>query len=192
MRRAWISGLVMLWLLTTGSSCETTGQANGLTIESADGGVVIMLVVVAGYCLLDTERCGGGEPTPLQKVQATFESGVQRYQQGDPTGLQWVCLSAHQGYAKAQYFYGAHLFRRDSAHPSESIAWLERAGAQGHTAANFLLRQIGGQAGFDGAGPVSVPTAVAPPALVSCVTGQRVLEAGGGAGEASASEPPLS
>ena len=91
MRRAWISGLVMLWLLTTGSSCETTGQANSLTIQSADGGVVIMLVLVAGYCLLDTERCGGGEPTPLQNVQATFENGVRRYRDGDPTGLQWVC-----------------------------------------------------------------------------------------------------
>ncbi len=187
MRRAWISGLVMLWLLTTGSSCETTGQTNSLRIESADGGVVIMLVVVAGYCLLKPERCGGGEPTPLQKVQATFEDGVRRYQQGDPAGLQWVCLSAHQGYAKAQYFYGAHLFRRDSAHPSESIAWLERAGAQGHTAANFLLRQIGGRADTDEAGPGPVPAAVAPPALVSCVADQRVLEA-----DASTSEPPLS
>jgi hypothetical protein len=186
MRRAWISGLVMLWLLTTGSSCETTGQANSLTIQSADGGVVIMLVLVAGYCLLDTERCGGGEPTPLQNVQATFENGVRRYRDGDPTGLQWVCLAAHQGYAKAQYFYGAHLFRRDSAHPSESIAWLERAGAQGHAAANFLLRQIGGRAHMGGAGPAPVPAAVAPPALVSCVADQRVLQAGG------ISEPPLS
>ncbi len=188
MRRAWISGLVMLWLLTTGSSCETTGQANSLRIESADGGVVIMLVLVAGYCLLDTERCGGGEPTPIQKVQTTFEDGVRRYQEGDPTGLQWVCLSAHQGYAKAQYFYGAHLFKRDPDHPSESIAWLGRAGAQGHTAANYLLRQIGGQTGFDGARPGPVPAAVAPPALVSCVADQRVLRAGG----TDTSERPLS
>jgi hypothetical protein len=190
MRRAWISGLVMLWLLTTGSSCETTGQANSLRIESADGGVIIMLVLVAGYCLLDVERCGGGEPTPLQKVQATFENGVRRYQEGDPRGLQWICLSAHQGYAKAQYFYGTHLFKRDPDHPSESIAWLARAGAQGHTAANFVLRQIGGRSNIGGAGPVSVPTAVAPPALVSCVADRRVLRAGGAG--ASASEPPLS
>lgn len=122
---------------------------------------------------------------PFDQVQMTFESGVDLIKKGDSTGLDWICLAGHQGYAKAQYYYGVHLFRHDPTNSAESLAWLKRAAAQDHKAARHMLVQMTYWTRESSDGPALRPLAVAPPALRACVTGPatappvHVLEAMG-------------
>lgn len=172
MRRSLAFGLLAIWMLTTGASCQTTVQGGNFRAEgsgaAAGVGVALFLVSGAIICLSDTEDCFLDEDevraraAAAAQVRATFTAALRRYREGDPTGLEGICLAAHQGYANAQYFYGVHLFKRDPARTAEGVAWLRRAAAQGHRAADILLRQVTGPAGPIGAEPA--PAAVAPPA----------------------------
>ena len=112
----------------------------------------------------------------------TYQSGVDKLANGDPSGLEMICLAGLQGYAKAQYHYGVYLFRQHPARYDESLAWLKRAAAQDHKAARHLLSQLTGWTQQASAGPVVRPLPVPPPALRACVSDPApdyVLEAAG-------------
>ena len=157
MSRSLACGLVFIWLLASGSSCETTADAGSLTVQSRNGGVAILVGVFVAYCLVDPAACGGGPPTRDERQQAAFTKGLSQYEAGDPTGLKQICLLAHAGMPQAQYAYGVHLFRASPQHPARSVPWLARATAQGNKAAAFLLRQIAGPASFKRPVPASRP-----------------------------------
>jgi len=134
--------VAFMWLLTTGSSCQTTTGSNGMIVQSQNGATIAMVLVFAAYCLLDQEACGGGEPSLEQQLDAKFEENVRLFKSGDSAGLQGICSLAHSGYPKAQYFYGVHLFKSSPPNITASVVWLERASAQGHKVAGFVLDQL--------------------------------------------------
>jgi TPR repeat protein len=189
--RRLVFALLGVWFLTTGSTCQSTLQSSSFRAQG-NGAAAVVLVVLVGAgvaCLADPEGCGGREPTPFDQVRMTFESGVDRLEKGDSSGLQLICLAGLQGYAKAQYFYGVHLFRQDPAHPAQSLAWLRRAAAQDHKAARFVVAQTTGRSNEPSTGPNLEPLPVPPPALRACTMGARpgrpvhLLEATGETGE---------
>lgn len=184
MRRCFIFGLLCIWIATTGSSCQTTVTGSNFQAQGEGAGVVVVVLVAAGVaCLTSEYGCRAVPPGPFHQVQATFESGVEQIENGNPAGLDLVCLAAHRGYAKAQYYYGVYLFRQNPTNSVESRAWLKRAAAQDHKAARFMLAQMTDWRRAAGDGPALRPLPVSPPALRACVErpGARppVLEAMG-------------
>ncbi len=167
MRQRFILAFIALWFLTTGSSCQTSFQSSNFSAQG-QGLAVVAVVLVAGgiFCLAD-ERCGAGAPTPRERLEADFQAGRRSFEAGDRAGLARICVAAQQGSARAQYYYGAYLLRRDGAFTPESLIWLERAAAQGHKAAAFVLYQAGGTPART-VRPLAVPRAVPPPALRAC------------------------
>ena len=133
--------------------------------------ILVVLVAAGVACLASENGCQGREPAPFDQVQTTFESGVDLIKKGNSAGLDWICLAGHQGYAKAQYYYGVHLFRHDPTNSVESLAWLKRAAAQDHKAARYMLVQMTDWTRGAWNAPAPRPLAVAPPALRACVTG---------------------
>lgn len=170
-RRSFIFALLCLWIMTTGSTCQSTFQGSTFQAQGQGAGVILVVLVGAGVaCLANLDDCGGREPTPLERVHKTFESGLALLDRGDPSGLDLICLAGLQGDPQAQYFYGVHLLRRDPAHVAESLAWLRRAAAQDHKAARYVLVQMADRRRGASTGPLRQPLAVAPPALQACVT----------------------
>lgn len=189
-RRSYVFVLLCLWILTTGSTCQSTVQGGSLQVQGNNGGAVLVVLVAVGVaCLANPEACGGREPTPLDKVRMTFESGLDLLDRGDPAGLDRICIAGFQGDARAQYFYGIYLLRQGPTERAASLAWLKRAAAQDHKAARYVLAQLTGRAAAPGPGPVRRPQAVPPPALHACLTGPRpgraapTLEAARGAAD---------
>ncbi len=172
LRRSFILALLCIWILTTGSTCQSTVTGSSFQAQGEGAGVILVVLVAAGVaCLASEYGCQGREPTPFDQVQGTFESGVDLIKTGNSAGLDWICLAGHQGYARAQYYYGVHLFRQDPTNSVESLAWLKRAAAQDHKAARHLLVQMTDWTRAASDGPALGPLAVAPPALRACVTG---------------------
>jgi hypothetical protein len=171
LRRTFIFALLCIWILTTGSTCQSTVTGSSFQARGEGAAVILVVLVAAGVaCLASENGCQGREPTPFDQVQTTFESGVDLIKQGNSTGLDWICLAGHQGYAKAQYYYGVHLFRRDPTNSVESLAWLKRAAGQDHKAARHMLVQMTDWTSGAWDVPAPRPLAVAPPALRACVT----------------------
>lgn len=184
MRRYFILALLGIWIATTGSSCQSTASGGSFRAQGEGAGVILVVLVAAGVsCLANDFKCGSPEPGPFHEVYETFETGVAQVEAGDPAGLDLICLAAHQGYAKAQYYYGVHLFRQNPTNAGESLAWLERAAAQDHKAARYMLAQMSDWRPAAQDAPASRPLAVSPPALRACVErpGPRpaILEARG-------------
>ncbi len=149
MPRTLIFGLLTIWILTPGSSCQTnvnSGSGSFHASGTAAGvGVAVFLVGGGIYCIANTEECFPDEEAlqaqavAYAEAQSTFAAGLRRQREGDPTGIEWICQSAHKGYAAAQYFYGVHLYRLGPERRSESEAWLRRAAAQRHSEAVYGL-----------------------------------------------------
>jgi hypothetical protein len=143
MRRGFIFGLLCIWIATTGSTCQSSFTSGSFQAQGEGAGVVLVVLVAAGVsCLASEYGCRARPPGPFDQVQETFESGVAQIENGTPAGMDLVCLAAHQGYAKAQYYYGVHLFRQDPTNSVESLAWLKRAAAQDNKAARFMVAQM--------------------------------------------------
>ena len=182
MQRTLLFGLLTIWILTTGSSCQTNVNSGSGSFQAsgaaAGASVVVFLVGASIYCIAYTEECFPDEEAlqaraaAYAEAQATFAAGLRRKGEGDPTGIEWICQSAHKGYAAAQYFYGVHLYRLGPERRIESEAWLRRATAQGHTAADLMLRQVAGGARPPANHNGSAPGAVEPPTFATCDDGQ--------------------
>ena len=171
MRRSVVYALLFVWFATTGSSCQTTATGSNFQAQGEGAGVILVVLVAVGVaCLTSENPCDPYEPGPFDQVQSTFETGLKMIEAGDPAGLDWVCLAARQGYAKAQYYYGVHLFRRDPSNATESLAWLSQAAAQDHKAARYMLVRMSDWREGATAAPVARPLPVSPPALRACVT----------------------
>jgi len=171
LRRSFIFALLCIWIATTGSTCQSTATGGSFQAQGQGAGVILVVLVAVGIaCLANENGCQAREPTPFDQVQMTFESGVDMIEQGDSAGLDWICLAGLQGYAKAQYYYGVHLFRHDPANSVESLAWLKRAAAQDHKAARHMLVQMTDWTSDRWDARALRPLAVPPPALRACVT----------------------
>ncbi len=172
MRHSFFLALAWLWILTTGSTCQSSVESSHFQAQGNGAAVVLVVLVGAGVaCLADLDDCGGREPTAVDRAQMTFEAGLARLKRGDSSGLDWICLAGLQGNARAQYYYGVHLLREGPENRAASLAWLKRAAAQDHKAAGYVLRQMTDWTDGASAGPAGQPPAVAPPALRACVTG---------------------
>ena len=157
MRRWILPGTLLIWLTLGGSSCQTTfnGGGGSVSASGAAAGVTIAALGVVGglYCLSDIEWCFPDEEALRQRAakraeaQAAFVVGLRRFRTGDPNGLRWICRSAYQGFADAQYLYGSYLAAHDASRREEARAWLRQAAAQGHAEAQIVLRQKFGEAG---------------------------------------------
>ncbi len=193
MGRASILALLAVWFLTTGSSCSGSTSNGRTTIVATDYAVAatvgVYLIGVGIYCIANTEECFPDEEAlqaqadAFESARATFTAGLRRHQKGDPTGLEWICLSAHQGYARAQHFYGAYLYKQGPEHEAESVDWLWRAAAQGHPEADMMLRQVAGVSAPVTARVNHSQPAVAPPSIRACASDENIerhayLEAG--------------
>jgi TPR repeat protein len=140
--------------LTTGSSCSVNVNNGRTTIVATDyaaaAGAAVMLVGIGIYCIVETEECFPDEEAlqaqadAFERARATYAAGLRHHQKGDPKGLEWICLSAHQGYARAQYSYGVYLYRQGPEYEAEAVEWLWQAAAQGHQQADIMLRQVAG------------------------------------------------
>ena len=154
MRSLKIFGMLAIWILITASSCQARFGNGGNTVSGTDAaagvGIGLYLVGTTIYCIANTEECFPDEEALQAKAEAyaqaqdIYTTGLRRHMRGDPQGLEWICVSAHQGYPNAQYFYGAHLYRRGAELEAEAVGWLQRAAAQGHREADMMLRQVGG------------------------------------------------
>ena len=174
MLRLWLLGLLLVWVLTTASSCQIS-VSNGSGTAAASGaaagiGIALYLVGGAVLCVVQTEVCFPDEEALQARyetyvdAQARFTRGLRLYQAQDPEGLALICQSAHDGYSIAQYFYGSHLLRREPQRCAEAIAWLQRAEAQGHRMADLVLRWEAGCSGLslNGSAPKSQALAYPP------------------------------
>jgi TPR repeat protein len=180
--RASLFALLAIWFLTTGSSCS--GSVNNgrgtfvATDYAAAVSVGVFLVGVGIYCIAYTEECFPDEEAlqaqadAYERARATYIAGLRRHQNGDPTGLEWICLSAHQGYARAQYFYGTYLYQQGPEHEVESVEWLWRAAAQGHPEADMMLRQVAGVVAPVEANVNHAQTGLAPPSIRACASNE--------------------
>ena len=186
MGRTSLFALLAIWFLTTGSSCSGSVNNGQTTFVATDYAAAIsagvFIVGVSIYCIVNTEECFPDEEAlqaqadAYERARATYTAGLRRHQNGDPTGLEWICLSAHQGYARAQYFYGAYLYNQGPEHEPESIDWLWRAAAQGHPEADMMLRQVAGVVA-----PVEVnfnhaQSGIAPPSIHACASNETATD----------------
>jgi len=171
-RRKAILAAFGIWILTTGSTCQSTIQGSQFQAQGEGAAVILVVLVAAGIsCLAYPDGCGEREPLPMDPVYRTYEDGVERLNDGDSSGLELVCVAGHQGYAKAQYHYAVHLFRQEPPRYEASVAWLKRAAAQDHKAARHMLSQLVNWSQSRSSGPVLRPLAVSPPALRACAIG---------------------
>ncbi len=148
--RLRLLGLLLVWLLTTASSCHISGSGGSGTIAAsgAAAGISIALYLGGGVvlCIVQTEVCFPDEEALQARyetyvlAQARFTRGFRLYQAQNPEGLALICQSAHDGYSIAQYFYGSHILKHEPQSRAEAIAWLQRAEAQGHRMADIVLR----------------------------------------------------
>lgn len=178
MGRTALFALLAMWFLTTGSSCQTTVNSGRTTIVASDAaaaaGIGVSLVGIGIYCIAYTEECFPDEDAlraqaeAYERARATFTAGLRRYRDGDPRGLEWICRSAHQGYARAQYFYGSYLYRQGPEQRSESVMWLSQAAAQGLPEAGVMLRQVAGEVAPSGPSADGAPEMVGPPSVRAC------------------------
>ena len=176
--RTSILALLAIWLLTTGSSCSATVNSGRTTIAASDAaaaaGIGVTLVGIGIYCMVNTEECFPDEEAlqaqadAYERARATYTAGLRRHRNGDPAGLEWICQSAHQGYARAQFFYGSHLYRQGPQYEDESVGWLWRAAAQGHAEAGMMLRQLTGLTPPVGSRPSNGTATEAPPVIGGC------------------------
>ena len=193
MGRTSLFALLAIWFLTTGSSCSGSVNNGRGTFVATDAAaavsVGVFLVGVGIYCIAYTEECFPDEEAlqaqadAYERARATYTAGLRRHQNGDPTGLEWICLSAHQGYARAQYFYGTYLYQQGPEHEAESVGWLWRAAAQGHPEADMMLRHVAGVSAPVTARVNHSQPAVAPPSIRACASDENIerhayLEAG--------------
>ncbi len=186
MGRASIFALIAVWLLTTGSSCSFSSNNGQTTIVATDyaaaAGAAVMLVGIGIYCIVNTEECFPDEEAlqaqadAFERARATYTAGLRRHQKGDPKGLEWICLSAHQGYARAQYSYGVYLYRQGPEYEAEAVEWLWQAAAQGHQQADIMLRQVAGVTPASTNGRYSAEPARALPPIRACASTQSPAE----------------
>ncbi|MDX1575078.1 MAG: hypothetical protein R3285_02720 [Kiloniellales bacterium] len=186
MGRAAIVALLAVWLLTTGSSCSVNVNNGRTTIVASDyaavAGAGVMLVGIGIYCIVETEECFPDEEAlqaqadAFERARATYTAGLRRHQKGDPKGLEWICLSAHQGYARAQFFYGVYLYRQGPDREAEAVEWLWQAAAQGHQQADIMLRQVAGVSPPATHVRYSAEPAKAPPPIRECASTQSPAE----------------
>jgi hypothetical protein len=168
--------VLAVWFVTTASSCQTTFGTGGGTVHATDAaaaaGIAVVLVGAGIYCLVDLEDCFLDEEALRAKAaahaqaQAAFVAGLRQHQAGDPKGLERICLSAHRGYANAQYFYGVRLVRKGNS--AGGATWLRRAAVQGHREADILLRQMGGSVGPNATAPAETPAKLDAPTFMAC------------------------
>ncbi len=187
MGRATILALLTVWVLTTGSSCSATFNSSGGTVSgtNAAAGVGIGLFLVGGavYCMVETEDCFpdqealAAQAEAYDEAQAIYTAGLRQYMGGDRAGLELICLSARQGYPKAQYFFGARLYQAGGARQAEGVDWLRLAAAQGQREAQMMLRQVALPVAADanGANSTSNPESGAVPSCVQDETDGPVL-----------------
>ncbi len=186
MGRASIFALVAVWLLTTGSSCSFSSSNGQTTIVATDYaaaiGAGVMLVGIGIYCIVETEECFPDEEAlqaqadAFERARATYTAGLRRHQKGDPKGLEWICLSAHQGYARAQYSYGVYLYRQGPVYETEAVEWLWQAAAQGHQQADIMLRQVAGVTPASTNGRYAAEPAKALPSIQACASTESPAE----------------
>jgi hypothetical protein len=122
--------------------------------------------------LFPDEEALQAQADAFERARATYIAGLRRHQNGDPVGLEWICLSAHQGYARAQYFYGTYLYQQGPEHEAESVGWLWRAAAQGHPEADMMLRQVAGVTAPVEASANHAQIAVVPPSIRACASNE--------------------
>jgi TPR repeat protein len=172
-RHRLIFPLLAVWILTGASSCQTTVNSGNVHFQgsgyAAAAGIGVMLVGAGIYCLMNQEECFPDEELLAAQAaedvqaQASFTAGLRRHRAGDPVGLEWICLAAHQGYANAQYYYGVQLLRQDEITGEEAVIWIRRAAAQGHREAEILSRRLPHMNGA-----VPSPAVAVPPSLKAC------------------------
>ena len=178
MGRWSLLALLAIWFLTTGSSCSGSVNSGRTTVVATDWAagatVALYLVGISIYCIANTEECFPDEEAlqaqadAFERARATYTAGLRRHREGDPVGLEWICLSAHQGYARAQYYYGSYLYRQGPAHRKESVQWLWQAAAQGHPEADLMLRQVAGLTARVPPRTASAEKKVPPPSVLVC------------------------
>jgi hypothetical protein len=183
--RHLVLALIAVWFLTTGSSCQGTVNNGHTTISGTDAavgvGVGVYLVGIGIYCIAYTDECFPDEEAlqaqadAYERAQATFTAGLRRHRNGDPVGLEWICLSAHQGYAPAQYYYGAYLYRQGPEHRADAVDWLWRAAVQGQPEAGLMLRQVAGLVAPVEPRNVLAHAPPAPPPIHTCATDPSTL-----------------
>ena len=178
--RLSLFALLAVWVLTTGSSCQGTVNNGRSTIVASDGaalvGIGVTLVGIGIYCIAYTEECFPDEEAlqaqadAYERARATFTAGLRRHREGDPVGLEWICLSAYQGYAQAQYYYGAYLYRQGPERRADAVEWLWQAAAQGLPEANLMLRQVAGVAAPVEPRPSGAEPPRPPPPITACAS----------------------
>lgn len=179
--------LLAIWLLTTGSSCSGSTSGGRTTIVATDwaavAGVGFYLVGIGIYCIVNTEECFPDEEAlqaqfdAYERAGATYTAGLRRHREGDPVGLEWICLAAHQGFARAQYYYGSYLYRQGPAHREESIEWLWQAAAQGHREADMMLRQVAGLTARVDSNANGSKQSLPPPSILVCAKDETLTQA---------------
>ena len=151
MRRIFTPFLVILWLLLTASSCQTSSSNGGGTVYASNGaavaGVAVFLILGFASCMGDWEGCFPDEEALAaahaknEAARAAFTAGLHAYRLGDPAAIIWICGSAKQGFANAQYFYATHLLRMETDHKAEAFYWLTLAAEQSHSQADLMLQR---------------------------------------------------
>ena len=185
MARHSLLALFAVWFLTTGSSCQGTIDNGHTTISGSDAavgiGVGVYLVGIGIYCIAYTDECFPDEEVlqaqadAYERARATFTAGLRRHRVGDPVGLEWICLSAHQGYAPAQYYYGAYLYRQGPAHHADAVDWLWRAAVQGQPEADLMLRQLAGVVAPVEPRKLVAEAPPAPPPIYACASDKTAV-----------------
>jgi len=142
-------GLLIIWLLTSASSCQIVAAdgAGSVAASGAAAGIGLAVFAVGGaiYCIVETEDCFPDKEAQKARAEAArrarahFIEGLRLDRAGDPAGLPLICLSAQGGDPIGQFYFGSRLLKRDPSRRAEAIAWLRRAAAQGHDLAGVLL-----------------------------------------------------
>ena len=94
---------VGIWLLTTGSSCQSSFSGTGFRAQGEGGGVILVVLAAAAVsCLAYPEMCGDGPPQPFDHVRETYESGVAKLAKGDASGIgPRMMLHGPRGFTRA-------------------------------------------------------------------------------------------
>jgi TPR repeat protein len=151
--------LTAAWLATTASSCQTSISSDNASFQGSGAAAVAGAVVIGSLiCLSDLDGCFGGRPAAPEglslpadaEARATLVAGIRARHLNDPRAESWLCRSAQQGHAMAQYLYGSHLLgREDPSARAEGLAWLRAARDQGHGEAEILLGHARAKAPVD-------------------------------------------
>ena len=154
--------LTAAWFATSASSCQTSISSTNASFQGSGTAAVAGAVVIGSLiCLSDLDGCFGGRPAASDglalpadaEARTTLVAGIRARHLNDPRAQSWLCRSAQQGHAKAQYLYGSHLLgRKDPAKRTEGLAWLRKARDQGHREAQILLAHALAKAPLDAVG----------------------------------------